>query len=391
MLKPYKIWTQYQSFIVYAINAESLQDYVPHKIIRSRACFSWYDKIIRFAQKVFIPMRVRKFEYTHLLEVIGQAHQTSNLTQQLNSILLAPHSRYFRYQLCEFLHQLKLGHPLPLSFSRSFDSLTEHMNLLKSPLLQNKMSEITPFIIESLNFQVDNRVRIYSVMLLGLFALAVINKIAYVLCNTEFVEMHYVKTYMEEYIHPLSAAFMYTFKSSDPVTFNIRLISIVMIACILNQISQLGPIKKISDHLKLSIPFIGQLIKYRNAEQTLFTILLCQQLSLDYNVTASLCYEQLSNSDLKNQWQKKQRDTNTPMYINVLFNEIFSFCSLHITSTSKEHISQTLKLTTEEIYRRQRNLFFATTFIISTSIVMMLLWMLMAYYGYSGILRIFRF
>ena len=121
------------------------------------------------------PIRIRKFEYIHLLETIGQSHVTVRLTDQLSNILTNRHTRYFRYQFCHFLHRLKLGEPLPVSFSKSFDTLTAHMSLLKHPILQTKLSEITPYIIEGLDKQVNTKMRIYSTLTAGLIALSIIN------------------------------------------------------------------------------------------------------------------------------------------------------------------------------------------------------------------------
>lgn len=388
MLRPFKIWTQYQSFIVYANNAETLQDYVPQKIIRSRACFSWYDKLIRFAQRFFIPIRIRKYEYIHLLEVIGQAHVTTNLTQQLNNILSAPHSRHFRYQLCEFLHQLKLGHPLPLSFSRSFDSLTEHMNLLKSPLLQNKMSEITPFIIQGLDQQISCKAKIYSTLLVGLVVLTIVNAAAYVICRTEFTRLVYMLNTYSITVPNISYGFLWVFYQSKPTTFISYIISYCIGYVVMKFFINIKYVRYIADPIKLKLPFIGKLIAYRNAYQLLFCLELCQKLSLDFDKTNELCSNQLQNMHILKLWQNSELPSSNSMYIEHMFNFVFESIGITLSSHYPDNVKLGLHLVNEEVHRREKNLVLFFTFTVISINLALILWGVMAYFGLRGELSV---
>ena len=390
MLRPFKIWTQYQSFIVYANNAETLQDYVPQKIIRSRACFSWYDKLIRFAQRFFIPIRIRKYEYIHLLEVIGQAHVTTNLTQQLNNILSAPHSRHFRYQLCEFLHQLKLGHPLPLSFACSFDSLTQHVALLKNPAIQRKINEITPFIIKGLETQISSQMKIYSTLIIGLIILSGINAAAYIVANTEFTRQFILKSYFRQYIHPFSTAFIDVFKTSTPSSFNLKLSVFVLFLLMLNFASKLPILKPLFDMIKIKTPIVRKLVWYRDATQVLFTISLSQKLSLDHSTTCQLCLSQINNTVIKNRWQSYQNNAAIEQYIHILFSKVFEPTSLTLSNCNNEIIAQTFDLAEDEVNRRQKNIVLLSYGFVSSSLIALCLWFLMAYFGFRGELFIYR-
>ncbi len=390
MLKPFMVTTAHSRFIIYASRADDIQNWYHQPLMRIRACWIWLDVLLRLMQQFLIPKRVLKYEYIHLLEIIGQPSGThGHLTEHLNRLLEEKHSRLFRYQICEFIRNLNKGLPLPKAFSLSFNTLSEYVQLLKNPELQEKLPQIIPYIIKGIDSHLSCKLKITTMLVLGFISLWLFTISAYYLCHTVFMREAYRLRFNYISIHPIAQSFMNIFQQLNPMLFNRLAVYLGAILISLQLGQKISMVKYLQDHILLRCPFIGKIILSRMTERMLYTLSLCHQCHLDYTISERLCREQISNQACLNIWNKLVKSIPHQYEMTAIINAFIAPISFKLTSTTKEHLAMTMSLVQEEVIRRQRNLEWLVFFIIISCIIALVSWMLLTYASLKNVLYIY--
>lgn len=385
-MKAIEITTSKHRYIVYGKDMSQLT-WINQPILKYKTLAPQWDWIIRQCQKWLTPKRILKYEYIHLLEIIGSG---KNLYPQLNQLLTEKHSRSFRYDLCHFIHQLEQGKSLPEAFSHSFDHISDYVLLLKNPHIAKELSELMPFIIHGIDQQIGSQVKLSGLMMTGIGAISMFCSSAYVLANSTFMRMEYHHQFQYLTMHPIASAFQNTFKHFSPDRLIQYLIFLGCIYIIFLVGNQWRFFQKMIDPLVLRLPFYGKLIQFRTAQRMLFTLKLAQSCRLDFKHTQSLLEEQINHPLMQQKWHDIQNNPAYQFELDQAFNQFLEPLGIKLSSLTQPHIEMTFHLVTQEVKRRQRNTELALFTFFMTIITTLLLWLALTWAALERILLIFQ-
>ena len=389
-MRPIKIWTSEHVFIVYDTHVEHVSQWLKTPIIKSKYLSIYWDIFMRFWQRWLIPTRLLKYEYIHLLEIVGEKHRQQHLNTQLSILLTEKHSRFYRYHLCQFIHSLGMGHPLPSAFASSFSHLSEYMRLLKNPRIQSKLSELIPFIIRGLDSHLASSMRIWSMLTAGYIGFYLFSTTAFILSNSTFKRLEYHHEFHYLKMHRIARAFLDTFQNAKLSHLNELTMLIFFLILLFTLAKYWSPTQKVLDPLILKMPFYGRLSYFRTTQRMLFALKLAEECKLDYPQAKQLIEEQIQNSALIKRWNKIHDHTNHQFQMHLVMSEFMAPCGIKISSLAPDHINMSLNLAHQEIWRRTRNLELLIFFTVSTILLSLILWLALTYAALERILLIFQ-